>query len=171
MFCHKPMFELLQITNFSPSVPFHIRTWQIIRSFESWPLSWQIHLFNTNMSKVQPLETSSGALAGATTPCFTVRAGLPLQSLPCSKIYQDDSRCAMIIYIICIICISSSGFSPATFFFKWRLPSGRSCCPGSGEYFAPLMSMPRPSPCFAKMASNVVSQRPVSREELEPGQR
>ncbi|CAL1138977.1 unnamed protein product [Cladocopium goreaui] len=29
------------------------------------------------------------------------------------------------------------------------------------------MSMPRPSPCFAKMASNVVSQRPVSREELE----
>lgn len=85
----KECFVTNQCLNFkspiSPCVPFHIRT-LIITSFESWPLSWQIDLFNTNMSKVQPLETSSGALAGATTPCFTVRPGLPL---PCSKIYQD----------------------------------------------------------------------------------
>lgn len=33
--------------------------------------------------------------------------------------------------------------------------------------FAPLMSVPRPSPCFAKMTSSVLSERPVTREELD----
>eukprot|EP00913_Durusdinium_trenchii_P017713 g16649.t3 len=35
------------------------------------------------------------------------------------------------------------------------------------EVYAPLMSVPRPSPCFAKTVSSTVLQRPVTREELE----
>lgn len=37
--------------------------------------------------------------------------------------------------------------------------------------YAPWMSVPRSSPCFAKMASSTVSSRPVTREDLDPWQR
>ena len=38
----------------------------------------------------------------------------------------------------------------------------------SAPVVAPLMAMPRPSPCFAKMPHSTVAQRPISRADLEP---
>eukprot|EP00434_Breviolum_minutum_P018771 symbB.v1.2.016563.t2/scaffold1263.1/size128093/3 len=39
--------------------------------------------------------------------------------------------------------------------------------PRESRSYAPWMSVPRSSPCFAKMASSTVSSRPVTREDLE----